>query len=119
MPPFRCCPDVHKRSLSATDNCDEIDTSTNPYSVMVKETWTTAAGDTEENLAQVEHGTYSCTDMTDIEIPFVSDSWYGRKRRDSDEEDPIPDPEGERGWHLLQVRFLTLSLARGLCEVFL
>merc|ERR1712227_1059300 len=102
MPPFRCCPDVHKRKLAATDNCDEIDTSTTPYSVMVKETWTTAAGATEENLAKVEHGTYSCTDMTDIEIPFVSDSWYGRKRRDSDEEDPIPDPEGERGWHLLQ-----------------
>lgn len=102
MPPFRCCPDVHKLKLASTDSCDEIDTIANgDYTVMVKETWTTSAGDDGSSLSEVAHGTYACTAMTDIEIPFVSDSWYGRKRRDSDE-DPIPDPEGERGWHLLE-----------------
>lgn len=85
MPPFRCCPDAHVAhnfangagtapNVDVPDNCEAQANKT--WDVIIAETWKQGPSDDISNAVDAVHGNYTCTELSAVQIPFKSDSWY-------------------------------------------
>jgi len=80
--PERCSPDVHNIFVLEDGGglCDAIPSGT-PFSITTPETWA-GASLADDRATWASHGTYTCTDLEDAEVPYISVTYQGRKRRD-------------------------------------